>query len=116
MIDVRRDPESLAVAKVQEIVDRAVETGADSVSIEFAQEGGLEVIFMFGNTGFGDILVGPDLEAEVMQLIYDRAGLENQAKGVLHWTSRGRGLKILVEEYDSFGETAYTLAFPKGGQ
>ncbi len=114
MIDVRRDPESLAIAKMQEIVDQAVDSGADSVTIEFAKEGGLEVLFTFGNTGVGDILVDRTLEAEVMTLIHDRAGLEDEASGVLHWESGGQRLKIMVEEYDSFGETAYTLTFPKG--
>ncbi len=33
---------------------------------------------------------------------------------MLHWESRGQKLEIGVEEYDSFGETAYTLTFPKG--
>ena len=41
MIDVRRNPERLAIAKVQEIVDRVIHSGADSVTIEFAKEGGL---------------------------------------------------------------------------
>ncbi len=114
MIDVNRDPENLGLAKMQEIVDRAIDSAADSVTIEFAKEGGLEIVFMFGNTGVGDILVGRDLEVEVMTLISDRAGLEEKSSGVLHWNSRGQRLEILVEEYDSFGETAYTLTFPKG--
>jgi hypothetical protein len=72
--------------------------------------------FTFGNTGAGDILVDRTLEAKVMSLISDRAGLERKSSGVLQWESHGQRLKIRVDEYDSFGETAYTLTFPKEPQ
>ena len=114
MIDKPRNTETLAIAKMQEIVDEAVDAGADAVTIEFAKEGGLEVLFALGNTSIGGILVDRALEAEVMELIHDRAGLEEKPAGVMHWESHGQNLRIRVEEYDSFGENAYTLTFPKG--
>jgi hypothetical protein len=116
MIDKPRDTETLAIAKMQEIVDEAVDAGVDAVTIEFAKEGGLEVLFVFGNTSIGGILVDRTLEAAVMTLIYERAGLEEKPGGVIHWESHGQNLEIRVEEYDSFGETAYTLTFSKGRQ
>jgi len=114
MIDKPRDTETLAIAKMQEIVDEAVDAGVDAVTIEFAKEGGLEVLFVFGNTSFGGILVDRTLESEVMGLIHERAGLEEKPAGVMHWEPHGQNLEIRVEEYESFGETAYTLTFPKG--
>jgi hypothetical protein len=114
MIDVPRDSQKLAIAKMQEIVDQAVEGSADAVTIEFAKEGGLEVLFVFGNTSVGDILVDKALETAVITLIHERAGLEDDPCGVMHWESHGQNLEIIVEEYDSFGETAYALTFPKG--
>ncbi len=113
MIDVPKDSQALANAKMQEILDRAINAGADAVTIEFAKEGGLEVLFVFGNTGVGDTLVERSLEAEVMTLIYEQAGLEEKSCGVLQWECHGQNLEINVEEYESFGETAYTLTFPK---
>ena len=113
MIDVPKDSHASVIAKMQEILDRAIDTGADAVTIEFAKEGGLEVIFVFGNTGVGDILVEPSLESEVMTLIYDQAGLEEKSRGLLHWECHGKNLDILVEEYENFGENAYKLTFPK---
>ncbi|MHC4401746.1 MAG: hypothetical protein ACYTG0_18905 [Planctomycetota bacterium] len=101
-----------AAGKLQEIIDRALDSGADSVTVEYAKEGGLEVCFMFGNTGIGDILVDRHLEGEVMSLICERAGLEERTSGVLRCASHGRDLDIEVEEYDSFGETAFTLRLP----
>ncbi|CAB1084370.1 hypothetical protein D1AOALGA4SA_11895 [Olavius algarvensis Delta 1 endosymbiont] len=113
MIDVPKNSQAPAIAKMQEILDRAIDAGADSVTIEFAKEGGLEVLFVFGNTGVGDILVEQSLEAEVMTLICDQAGLEEKSCGVLHWECHGQNLDILVEEYENFGENAYKLTFPK---
>ena len=49
-----------------------------------------------------------------MTLIHERAGLEEKPAGVMHWESHGQNLQIRVEEYDSFGENAYTLTFSKG--
>ena len=113
MIDVAKDSQALANAKMQEILDRAIDAGADAVTIEFAKQGGLEVFFVIGDTGVGDILVERSLEAEVMKLIYEQAGLDEKLYGVLHWECYGQNLEINVEQYDSFGETAYTLTFPK---
>ncbi len=116
MVEQARMSHGPGVSKMQEIVDEAVGSGADAVTVEYAKEGGLEVIFMFGNRGVGGILVDRSLQGEVMGLIHDRAGMEEEVTGVLHWESHGRELEIEVEEYDSFGETAYTLTFPKVGR
>lgn len=116
MIDIPRDSQTLAIAKMQEIVDQAVDAGADAVTIEFAQEGGLEVLFVFGNKCIGDILVERTIESEVMKLIHERAELAEEPCGVMRWESHGQNLEIRVEEYDSFGETAYRWTFPKKRQ
>lgn len=57
MVDVPKDSKALAGSKLQEILDQAIDAGADAVTIEFAKEGGLEFLFVFGNTSVGDILV-----------------------------------------------------------
>ena len=101
-----------AADKLQQIIDRAVDNGATSVTIEYAQEGGLEVCFMYGNTGEGGIPVDSDMEGQVMDLIVQQAGLDKKSSGVLHCTTHGKEIDIQVEEYDSFGETAFTLTLP----
>jgi hypothetical protein len=113
MVDLMRDSQTLAIKKMKEIVDQAVNIMADAVTIEFAKEGGLEVLFVVGDTSLEGILVDRTLEAAVMTLIHQRAGLEKRPCGTMHWESQGQNFKIRVEEYDSFGETAYTLTFPK---
>ena len=112
MIDMAKTPEELAIAKLQEIIEKAVDSEADSITIEYAKEGGLEVCFMFGDTCVGGVLVDSTLEGEVMNLIHKRVGLEEKPSGLLHRTAYGKHLDIKVKEYDSFGETAFTLTLP----
>ena len=112
MVDAQRDLKLLAITKVQEIVDQAVDANADSVTIEFAKEGGLEVYFVVGHTGVGGILVDRTLEGEVMGLIQERSGLEEKPAGVMHWESHGQIFDIRVKEYENFGEISYKLTFP----
>jgi len=117
MIEIVKDPQTLAIVKMQEIIEKAVDANANAVTIEFAKEGGLKVLFVFGNTSIGDnLFVDRALEEAVMKLIHDRAGLEENPRGVMHWEFHGQNLEIRVEEYDSFGETGYTLIFPKRRQ
>jgi hypothetical protein len=111
MIDIPMESQGPAIQKMQEIIDQALDADANAVTIEFAKEGGLEVLFVFGNTSVGGILVDRALEEAVMTLIHERSGLEEAPCGILHWVSHGQKLKIQVEEYDSFGETAYQLTF-----
>jgi hypothetical protein len=106
MIDIPEDSKKLAIEKIQQIVDQAIDAKSDAVTIEFAKEGGLEVLFQFGSTSIGNIFVDQAHESAVMTLICDRSGLEESPCGVLHWESHGQNLEIQVEEYDSFGETA----------
>lgn len=113
MNDIQKDSKYFAIQKLQQIVDQATHSKADAVTIEFAKEGGLEVLFEFGSTGIGTIFVDRKHEAAVMTLIYERSGLEESPYGLLHWESQGKNLEIKVEEYESFGETALKLIFPK---
>ncbi len=113
MSDFQGKLKKTATEKIQQIIDQAIAFKADAVTVEFAPEGGLEVIFVFGNTGIGDIFVDKTHESAVMGLIYENSGLDTKPRGVLQWESQGQDLVIHVEEYDSFGEMALRLVFPK---
>lgn len=113
MNDNKKDPKNVAINILQQIVDRAVHSKADAVTIEFAKEGGLEVLFEFGSTGIGNIFVDRKHEEDVMTLICERSGLDESPHGLLHWKSKGKNLKIKVQEYENFGEMALKLIFPK---
>ena len=106
MIDIPEDSKKLSIEKIHHIVDQAIDSNSDAVTIEFAKEGGLEVLFEFGSTSIGNIFVDQAHESAVMTLICDRSGLDESPCGVLHWESLGQNLEILVEDYDCFGVTA----------
>lgn len=112
-MDKEKDFEKQATSAIQEIIDHAIDIGADKVEIEFSKEGGLEVIFISGSIGIDGIIVDTSIESTVMELIYERSGMEDAIYGVLLCESHGHTYKIQVEEYNSFGETAFRLTFPK---
>ena len=83
MIDMAKTPEELAIAKLQEIIEKAVDSEADSITIEYAKEGGLEVCFMFGPMGqyYIDNGIGREIsleEALEIQSKAQEAGLVTQ--------------------------------------
>ena len=73
MIDIPEDSKKLAIEKIQQIVDQAIDAKSDAVTIEFAKEGGLEVLFEFGSTSIGNIFVDQADESAVMILICERS-------------------------------------------
>jgi len=109
VIDEPDDSKAEAIRKLGHIIAEAVELNVDEVTIEFAEDGGLEVCFIAGNTGVSAVLVPRELEGEVMGLIADRAGMADRPTGVLEWSFGDAKKTLFVEEYDSFGETAFRL-------
>lgn len=84
MINAPHNADVLARGKLQEIIDRAVDSGADSVTIEFAKGGGLEVFFVFESAGFGDILVDASLQNAVM------TGIKTKRPCIQNYFARSR--------------------------
>jgi hypothetical protein len=101
-----------AEQQLQAYLEEAVEAGANAIVLEYVPEG-LEVCFMLGDTGAGRILDDSELAGDLMQLIGDRAGLDNKTKGTMTWLVYGQPVGITVEEYDSFGECAFRLKLKK---
>ena len=101
-----------ASEKLQEIIEEALQCGADSIELEYT-DGGLEISYMAGHTGLGHILTDRTLARELLGLIVASAGLEDKSRGVITWTRAGKPYPIRVEEYDSFGESAFRLKLGK---
>ncbi len=97
-----------ALQKLQQILQEAVNGGADSIELEYVEDG-LEVSYLFGGTGLGAVLSDRVLASEIIELIVDRAKLEYKSRGVMSWLLFGKQHYITVEEYDSFGESAFRL-------
>ncbi len=64
----------------------------------------------------GDVIDDRVLASGIIRLIVDRAKLARRSRGVMNWTLFGKQYNITVEEYDSFGESAFRLIFGKPGQ
>jgi len=104
-----------AVEKLHQILEEAIDGGADSIGLEYVAEG-LEVSMMFAGTGIGEVLDDPVLASNVIGLIIDRAKLENKSRGVMSWMLFGKQRSIMVEENDSFGESGFRLQLGKPKQ
>jgi hypothetical protein len=104
--------EQKAFLTLESILAEAVDSGADSIGLEYVDEG-LEVTYMFGDSGFGNVVIDRMLEGKVIDLIVERAKLENKSRGVIDWTHRGKLHRITVVEYESFGEVAFKLLLRK---
>jgi hypothetical protein len=109
------DRKEKALIKLQQMLEEAVSEGADSIELEFVAEG-LEVMFVFGSTAVGDVIDDRALAGGIIGLIVDRAKLARKSHGVMNWTLFGGQYKITVEEYDSFGESAFRLRLGKPRQ
>ncbi|MBI4662449.1 MAG: hypothetical protein HY735_26835 [Verrucomicrobia bacterium] len=104
-----------AVEYLNRLLHEAVEAGADTVELERVP-GGLEICFLAGGTGLGTVLQDRTLEAELVELIVHRAGLEWVGKashGAMNWGIGGKDFRIAVEEYDSFDESCFRLKLGK---
>jgi len=56
------------------------------------------------------------LAAAMIQMIVERAKLQNKARGVMDWVHGGKPYRIKVEEYEHFGESAFRLRLGKSRQ
>jgi hypothetical protein len=95
-----------------EILERAVDANAETVVLEYAT-GGLEVSYMFRNTGIGEILHDRALVEAIMACAWDKAKQARRSRGAFHLTLRSREHRILIRQYDSFGEAAFELRLSK---
>ena len=95
---------------LQQILEDALKGKANAVEFEYVSEG-LEVSYMFGNTGVGSILTDREVIRAVTTDIVENAGLEEKTKGKISIDLLGKIRTITVEEWDSFGESAFRLTF-----
>ena len=106
------DNSGLALECLTCILRRAIQDGADEVRLEWV-EGGLEILFVVGSLGTGELLEDSELAKELMGIVVDQAKLERRAKGTMAWSVKDWAYTITVREYESFGETCFRLTFGK---
>src|SRR5208282_5494172 len=102
------DNSAKAFQALLRVLEEAVRAGAHSVGLEYESRD-LMVYHNFGNTGLGAPRIPQDLQEGVIEQLVKRAGLSRKSKGKMQMSLLGKDYEIVVEEYDSFGESAFNL-------
>lgn len=101
-----------AIQIFTEILEKAVEATADYVTFEHVSEG-IEVFYMFGDTGFGAVLIDHELEGEVVGYIVEKAKLDKKPRGKMLMNLKGKQYTVFVKEYEHFGESAFEISLKR---
>ncbi len=94
------------------VLEEAVHEGADSVGLE--REGGDLMVVQY--TKINGMALGPvpkELEQALVDEIIDRAGLADASRGEIQIFLAGRNYKVVVDERDDWGESAFSLLLKK---
>jgi hypothetical protein len=105
------DKSALAIKELIRVLEAAVRAGVDSVGLEW-RGSDLLVFHDSGNVG----KIAKPLQLEFIAEIMTRAHIGRKHKGNMHLRLLGQEFSVAVEEYDSFGESAYTLTLKKRGK
>ena len=97
------------------VLEAAVWAGVESVGLEW-KGSDLRVFHNIGNMGYGATKIAKELTLEVIAEIVSRAKLARKHKGNMPIRLLGEEYSVLVEEYEHFGESAYTLTLKKKGK
>ena len=94
------------------MLEEAVQEGADSVGLE--REGGdLMVVQYSKNSGLALGPIPEELEQVLVDEIIDRAGLAHSPRGEIQIYLAGRDHRVIVDERDDSGESAFNLLLKK---
>jgi hypothetical protein len=97
-----------AFLELVRVLEGAVQAGVTSIGLEY-QERELMVFYQAGMVGLGAARIPQELQEAVIEEIVKRAGLSRTSKGKMPVSLLGRDYESVVEEYDSFGESAFTI-------
>jgi hypothetical protein len=102
------DKSDKAFLELVRILEEAVQTGADSVGLEYEDRNWI-VYHNFGNTGLGAARIAKELQWEVIGEINKRAGLSRKARGKMQVRLLGKDYEVAVDQHESFGESVFNL-------
>ena len=106
------DRSDKAFRELVRVLEEAVQAGADSVGLEW-EDRDLVVYLNFGDTGLGAVSIPRDLQEPVLGELIERDNLTRKCKGRMQVNLLGKDYVVTVNEYDSFGESAFTLTLKK---
>jgi len=109
------DKSATAIRELIRVLEVAVRAGVESVGLEW-KGNDLVVFHEIGNMGLGATKIAKPLQLEVIAEIVKRAHIGRKHKGNMQLPLLGHEYSVAVEEYASFGESAYTLTLKKRGR
>jgi hypothetical protein len=90
------------------MLEDAVRAGVTALGLEYEGRD-LIVYYEAGSVGVGAPRIPEDLQEAVINEIIKRAGLARKSRGKMPITLLGKDYEVAVQEYDSFGESAFNL-------
>jgi hypothetical protein len=97
------------------VLENAVRAGANSVGLE-REGGGLMVVHYFGNRGQAEGPIPKEVEQTLVDELITRAGLAHSPRGEMQINLAGNNYKVIVDERDNFGESAFNLLLKKSSR
>ncbi len=97
-----------AFQELVRVLEEAVRAGVSSIGLEYKGRE-LLVFHQAGPLGLGATRIREDLQQAVIEELVKRAGLSRKPKGKMQVSLLGKDYEAAVEEYDSFGEPAFTI-------
>jgi hypothetical protein len=102
------DKSSKGFQELIRVLEEAVQARADCLELEWEGQD-LVVYQYFGHTGVGAVSIPRELQKAVLREIAKRAKLAHKPTGTMPLTLLGNEYEVFVQEYDSFGESTFTL-------
>jgi hypothetical protein len=102
------DNSDTAFRELVRVLEGAVQAGVTSIGLEY-QGRDLIVFHQAGMVGLGAARIPHELQQEVIEELVKRAGLSRKPKGKFQVQLFGKDFEVAVKEYDSFGESAFTI-------
>jgi hypothetical protein len=102
------DSSARAFQELVRVLEEAVRAGVNSIGLEYKGRE-LMVFHQAGPLGLGASRIPQEVQQDVIAELVKRAGLSRKSRGKMQVSLLGKDYEITVEEYDSFGESAFNL-------
>src|SRR5262249_54736912 len=89
-------------------LEAALRAGVNSLGLEY-QGRELLVFHQAGPLGLGAGRIPQELRQDLIEELVRRAGLSRKSRGKMRVRLLGKDYEVAVEEYDTFGESAFNL-------
>jgi hypothetical protein len=97
-----------AFQELVRVFEEALWAGVNSIGLEYKGRD-LMVFHNVGSADLGASRVSQELQQAVIEELVKRAGLSRKSKGKMQVGLLGKEYEAIVEEYNFFGESAFTI-------